>query len=110
MNPWRNFTGLASWVLRIALVLYIYTRFFGIFMQFNQQLTSFWVSAGFTALAVLLLMGGFLKQTLTVLAGLGIVILALAQIFITFNGITPALAQYFLLGAGGLYFLSHGNK
>lgn len=110
MNPWRNFTGLASWVLRIALVLYIYTRFFGIFMQFNLNVQSFWVAAGFVAMALMLLLGGFFKQTLTVLAGLGIVILAIAQIFITFNGISPSLAQYFLLGAGGLYFLTHGNK
>lgn len=110
MNPWRNFTGLASWVMRMALVLYIYTRFFGIFMQFHFSVQSFWVAAGFVAMAVLLLLGGFLKQSLSVLAGLGIVILAMAQIFITFNGMLPTLAQYFLLGAGGLYFLTHGNK
>ena len=110
MNPWKNLSGVASWTMRLALVLFIYTRFFGIFMQFNLSNYNFWFAAAFVVFGVLLLVGGFTKQGFTVLSGLMILILALLQIIPGYSGVSPTLATWLLVTAGGFYFLTHGNK
>lgn len=110
MNPWRNFAGVASWVMRLALVFVIYTRFFGILMQFRIDTLNFYFAAGFIIMGFLLLAGGFFKQTVTVVAGLGILLLSIAQMVMGYGGISPSLAQWLLIASAGLYFLTHGNK
>ena len=110
MNPWKNLTGVASWTMRLALVLFIYTRFFGVFMQFNFNTQNFWFAAAFVIFGILLLVGGFTRQGLTVISGLVILILALLQIIPGYIGVSPTLATWLLVAAGGFYFLTHGNK
>ncbi len=110
MNPWKKLTGVASWLIRLSLILVIYTRTFGIFMQLDFADTDFYIAAGFILAAVLLLVGGFFKQGLTVVAGLLILILSAIQITIAFDGITPTLSIWALTGSAGLFFLSYGNK
>lgn len=110
MKPWKKLSGMVSWLLRVALVLVIYTRFFGIFMQFNIDTTNFYFAAGFVVSAFLLLTGGFFKESFTVIAGLIITILVAIKIVMGFNGLTPMLAQWLMMGAASLYFLSNGNK
>jgi len=110
MKPWKSLSGIAVWIMRLSVVLFIYTRFFGIFMQFNLQERSFYIATAFLLSGLLLLLGGFLRQSLTVIAGLALVILAGLQIFLQFNWITPSLALWLLFGSVGLYFLTNGNK
>jgi hypothetical protein len=110
MNPWKKLAGAATWMMRLALVFVIYTRFFGIFMQFNLDQLNFYFAAGFIVLGFLLLAGGFFKQSITVFAGLGIFILAVVQIIMNYNGLSPAFAQWLLMGSVGLFFLTNGNK
>jgi len=110
MNPWKKLTGAASWLIRISVVMVIYTRMFGIFMQFNLGDTSFFISAGLLLGAVLLLAGGFFKQALTVVAGLLILILSVIQIALGYEGISPTLAIWALTASSGLFFLAYGNK
>jgi len=110
MKPWKKLSGMVSWLLRLALVLVIYTRFFGIFMQFTIDTTNFYFAAGFVISAFLLLAGGFFKESVTVIAGLIITILVAIKIVMGFNGLTPMLAQWLLMGSASLYFLANGNK
>jgi hypothetical protein len=46
MNPWKKLAGAATWMMRLAMVFVIYTRFFGIFMQFNLDQLNFYFAAG----------------------------------------------------------------
>jgi hypothetical protein len=110
MNPWRKLARVASWVMRLALVFVIYTRFFGFLMQFRIETLNFYISAGFIILGFLLLAGGFLKQSVTVVASLGIVLLSIIQMVMGYGGISPSLAQWMLIASAGMYFLTHGNK
>jgi hypothetical protein len=110
MKPWKSLSGIAIWIMRLSMALFIYTRFFGIFMQFNLQDRSFYIAGAYLISGVLLLVGGFSKQSLTVIAGLALVVLTAIQIFLQFNGITPSLALWLLSGSVGLYFLTNGNK
>ncbi len=110
MNPWKKLSGIATWSMRIALVLVIYTRFFGIFMQFNVDRLNFYLAAGFIVMGFLLLAGGFFKQSVTVVAGLGILVLAVVHIVMGYIGLTPTLAHWLLIASAGFYFLTNGNR
>lgn len=110
MKPWKSLSGIASWAMRLALVVFIYHRFFGIFMQFNLSAQGFWFAAGFIVFGLLLLIGGFTKNSLTVIAGLGLLILSVMQLVTGYQGFSGILVQWLIICSLSLYFLSNGNK
>jgi hypothetical protein len=111
MNPWKSFTGLASWVMRIAITLVIFAHFFNAFMGFNFQTLGFIIAAVFIVFGVLIFVGGFLsKHTLTVLSALVLLFLSALQAYWAFNGVTSTFSFWLLMCAASLYFLSNGNK
>ncbi len=110
MKPWRGLSGIASWAMRLALVVFIYHRFFGIFMQFQLNGTSFWFAVGFLVFGLLLLIGGFTKNSFTVVAGLGLLILSVLQLVTGYQGFTGTFVQWLIISSMSLYFLSNGNK
>lgn len=111
MNPWKSLTGLASWSMRVAIMLVIFAQFFSTFMNFNLSSLSFFMAAGFVVFGVLLFVGGFLsKHSLTVIAALVLLVLSGLQAYWSFNGITGAFAQWLLMAAVSLYFVTNGNK
>lgn len=110
MKPWKSLSGIASWAMRLALVVFIYHRFFGIFMQFNLSGQQFWFATGFIVFGLLLLIGGFTKNSLTVVAGLGLLILSILQLVTVYQGFTGILVQWLIISSLSLYFLSNGNK
>jgi hypothetical protein len=111
MNPWKSFTGLASWLLRIAMMLVIFTSFFNTFMTFNFQTLSFFIATAFVVFGVLLFVGGFLsKHSLTVVSALVLLILSVIQAYWAFDGATPGFAQWLLMCAASMFFVSNGNK
>lgn len=110
MKPWKSLSGIASWLMRLALIVFIYHRFFGIFLQFNLSGQLFYFAAAFIVFGSLLLVGGFIRQTLTVVGGLGLLILSVLQIVVNFNGLDSSFVQWLLISSLSLYFLSNGNK
>ncbi len=113
MRPVRSASGLAKWLLRIALFAYIFVLYFSTVKGFNFNYLDFYIGLIFLLFAALLVIGGFLrKHTLTVLSGLIILILSIVEMFRVFDGnmINPKFIMYLLIGALGLFFLSKGNK
>lgn len=79
-------------------------------MQFHTGSIDFYLAAAFLILAVLLLAGGILKQGVTVVSALGLLLLFALMVFRTYQDIDMALGQWLLAGAVSLYFFSNGNK
>ncbi len=110
MKPWKNFTGLAAWAMRLALLFFIYTSFAHVFLQFNLNAVNFYMAAGFLLAGLLLFIGGFLNHSYTVGAALVLVILSVIYIVQNYSGLNQALTHWFMTGAVSLYFLTNGNK
>ncbi|MFO8055472.1 MAG: hypothetical protein R6U19_09970 [Bacteroidales bacterium] len=111
MKPFKNLFPLVLWLLRLALVLVVYVRFFENLKAFNYNSLSFFISAAFTLFALLLLVGGFgRKHGLTMLSGMVIAVLSVYQM-IQLNFVTGhSLALYSLMTVAGLVFVSNGNR
>jgi hypothetical protein len=109
MKPWKSLNGLSKWLIRIAVAIWIYTRFFDTLMNFNVSEPNFYFAIGFTITGILLIAGGF-RQTLTVVAGLILLLLAVLLLVINYGGITSGFAQLLLIASVGAFFLANGNK
>lgn len=110
MSPFKSLTGVASWLLRLSFILFIYHRFFGIVMQLNFTGQRFYIAAGFVAFGILLFIGGFARQSITVVAALGLLILSIIELLARFNGIDLHLVQWVTAIALSMFFLAYGNK
>lgn len=111
MKPLKSFTGFASWLMRISVLLIVFAAFFDTFMAFNIKELSFYIAAGFMVFGLLLFIGGFMgKPTLSVLSGLVILLLSALQAYWAFKGINISFAHWIMLASVGLFFLASGNK
>jgi hypothetical protein len=109
MKPWKSLNGISKWLMRIAIVLWVYTRFSSTLMNFNVHEPNFYFAIGFIITAIMLFAGGF-RQTLTVVAGLLLLLLSVILLVLNYNGITTGFAQLLLVASVGGMFLSNGNK
>jgi hypothetical protein len=112
MKPFKSGAILAAWLLRITLLWFVYVNYFGTFPGFDLKAFVFYVHTGYILFAVLLLAGGFMqKPGLTVLSGLAIFILPVAQLIREFPD-EPAevLLLYLLPLSIGFYFFTGGNN
>ncbi len=115
MKPWTTFTGLAKWLLRIAVLLVIFTQYFNIFIDFKLDDIAFYVSAIYIVFGVLFFAGGFLsKHNLTVISALLLLLVSIYVSVIVFDGFKDEsvikFAQHVMLGAVALFFVTDGNK
>lgn len=111
MNPWKRFTGLASWMMRIAMVLVIIANFFDTFMAFELTQLRFFIALAFLMFGGLLFIGGFLsKHSLTVVSALILFGLSAIQSFLTYDGVTHTFTFWLMTAAVSIYFVSQGNK
>ncbi|PLW98121.1 MAG: hypothetical protein C0593_06495 [Marinilabiliales bacterium] len=113
MKPVRNAEPIAMWVLRIALLLYAFTYYFGTFKAFDFDSMSFWFALVILVFCGLVFIGGFgtRNNQLTLWSSLILLIMSVLQIVMEFpNGITPYLSLYILVAGVALLFLSRGNK
>ncbi len=112
MKPFRNLEPVAMWTLRVALLLYAFTYYFGTFKSFDLGDLSFWFALITLIFCGLIFIGGFSRNhQLTLWSSLIMVIISIFGIVMEFpNGITPNLAIYLLTGGASLVFLSSGNK
>ncbi len=111
MKPVKSLVPLAKWLLRIAALGIVFkSGHFNSVLGLSFQGISFYFSLAFSVLAVLLFIGGFLKNSnLTVVSGLLLsvlcVIVLLVQIGFSISGVLSILP----LAAIGFYFMARGN-
>lgn len=112
MNPAKSLLAVFYWMLRIAILFVVYTRFFDILEVFNTSTVIFYIAAAYILFTLLLFLGGFFrKHTLTIISGLFIAGLSVYQMIqIGFPPPTNGLSFYFLLTVCGLIFVGTGNK
>ena len=111
MKPYTAFSGLTRWVLRIAMLLVIFTQHYDTFMAFKINSLTFYIAAVYIIFGVLLLIGGFVnKHNFTVLSGLLLLLASIYMCFVSFDGVTSEFALYVLLGSVALIFVTDGNK
>ncbi len=111
MKPWTSFYDVAKWVLRIAILMVVFTKFYDTFMDFELNAFEFYISAVYVVFGVLLFIGGFLsKPNLTVISGLLLLLPSIYMAVKSFDGITETFALNVLLGGVALFFFTVGNK
>lgn len=112
MKPLKGIVPLAMWLMRIAILLFVYVAFFESINLLNFKVLEFYISAAFTLFSVLLLVGGFLKtSSLTVISALFLFILSIYKIVdISSGGLGLTLAMFGLFATISLFFMAAGNK
>lgn len=112
MKPFKSGQVIAHWLLRLSLVVYIALLFIPQLYLMNLNSFHFYLVAAISLFGVLLFVGGFIaKATLTVLSGMGILLLS-GYLFIKgFSGVVShSTLLYFIPSALGFYFFTKGNK
>jgi hypothetical protein len=111
MRPWKNLSGLASWMMRLAVLMIVALVFQATIMAFNLQSLHFYLAAAFVLAAIFLVIGGFFtRHTTTMMAALTLLILSGLHAYWAFAGLNVTFARYIMLAAISLQFLSNGNK
>lgn len=110
MRPLKSLAPIASWLLRVAIMVLIFQKYSDSFLTFSLQSTTFYFSAAFIVSAFFLLLGGLLSKTgYSVFSGFAILVLSLAIIFINGLSIDEVMRQTTLI-AMGAYFVANGNS
>lgn len=111
MKPIKSLVPLAKWLLRLAVAAFLIVTFINIFLDFQVQLFNFWIAAFFLLFSVLLVIGGFLyNPALTIVSGFFILVIAIIEMIMIFDGSIYSIYNYFLPAAAGFYFLARGNS
>ncbi|MFW5892071.1 MAG: hypothetical protein ACOCUQ_01585 [Bacteroidota bacterium] len=111
MKPWKVFSNVSKWFLRITLVLFVFFKYYPVFMQFSFDTFAFFTSTGFLASSLLLLVGGLIsKPSLTAIAALILFMLSVLNTYNHFDGINTAFNNWLMISAVSFYFLTNGNK
>ncbi len=111
MKPLKALSGLSKWILRIAILLAVFSQYYEPFMAFQISKFNFYVAAVFLIFAVLLLAGGFLsKHNLTVISSLFLMIASIYMCIMSYDGVTNLFTINLLIGAIAFFFVTDGNK
>jgi hypothetical protein len=113
MRPFKSLTPLASWMLRLGVLLLVGAHLWPSLRgaQFTSLTTI--VAAAFALFALLLFIGGFTKKhTLTMISGLALMLLAGWHAYSSgvFSILNQTFAAYILTGVIGFHFFINGNK
>ncbi len=111
MKPWTALTGITKWILRIAILMIVFTQYYDTFMGFKLNTFQFYIAAVYIVFGVLIFIGGFFtKHNLTVISALILFIASIYMSIESFDGITNEFAFNVLVGAVTLFFVTNGNK
>lgn len=110
MRPVKSMVPLAKWLLRIAAAAIVFQKYFDIAIGFSFKGLGYFMALGFVVLAVLLVVGGFMKTAkLTVVSGLLLWIACLIQLLGVDSFTLNNILAIFPLAAIGFYFMARGN-
>ncbi len=112
MEPIKSLIPLGKWLLRLTVVVFVYTTYFDKFSDFSFKGPDFFIATAFVLLAALLLIGGFMKRsTLTIVSALAICILSVIMMFLIEGDFKLShLYAFFTPAAIGFYFMARGNN
>ena len=114
MRPMKSATPFAIWLMRFALLTFIFLAFFGEIQRWNFTDLNYLISFAYVAFAFLLVVGGFIPGTgLTTLSGLLLFIVSVIKIVLLFldhKTFTNEMGLYLLLGAISFYFFAKGDQ
>ena len=110
MEPMKSLLPIAKWLLRLAVALVVYSKFLSTALSFSFKGSAYYVAIFMVVFTILLIVGGFLKKSsMTVISGLGILVISLILMFS--GGITiDTVAANFITAAIGFYFMASGNQ
>lgn len=109
MSPIKNLAPVASWFLKFSLGLLAYQKYFSTVMSFSFNGLFYFIALLFVIFTILILLSEIVvKQQVTVIAGLGILILSVGMMF--YHGFSVAhLQSHFIPATLGLYFVANGK-
>jgi len=112
MKPFKILFNFSTWLMRLAVLFFVITRYWESFTLFNFKSVLFYVSLVFILFGILLFIGGFLKkERLTVMSSLILILVTGYHAFLNLqSGIDYNFAVFVILGSIFFYFLSAGNK
>jgi len=111
MEFFKGLQPLASWLLRLALALIIILIYQEAVSNVNFQSPLFFLAVLSYLGAILLLLGGFLQNTLlTRIGALLLVLLGMYGIVSSFQGVDLQFSSKLIRVAIAFYFLTAGNK
>jgi hypothetical protein len=112
MKPFKSGLVIASWLLRITLVWFVYQQYFAPFTEFNVKTLEFYIQAMYVVFALLLVIGGLVKKpVVTVISGLFIFVLPVVQLIRSFPGeFQKHMLIYLIPLAIGFHFFASGNN
>lgn len=112
MKPIRTLKPLSVWLMRLAVLLFVFLAYYDTLTMFNMGSVMFYVSLIFLLFTILLFIGGFLKSgKLTVVSALILILVTGYQSFLVLkSGLDYNFALYVVLGSIFVYFLAHGNS
>ena len=112
MKPAKGLLQFASWLMRLALVFFIYVVFLHTLKTFDFKSIHFYVAVVFIVFGSLMFIGGFLgKPGITVFSGLMLFFASVYEIIILFSeGISAEIATFGIIATISLYFVTSGNK
>ncbi len=112
MKPLKSLIPIANWFLRISALAIVYSVGYVMSaLTFSFNGLPYIASLSYSIVTVLLLIGGFQKNAkLTVISGLLLIILSLADLFFVKGFSVPNLINLTPLISIGIYFLAEGNE
>lgn len=115
MKPIKTFALIASWSLRISILLFMIAMYWGDFKNINfQHLTAYTLIVFvFCLFGILLFIGGFQKNaSLTVISAIVVFLIAIYFLVTTYSGsiLNINFLIYIFPFSIALYFVSNGNN
>ncbi|HNW98654.1 MAG TPA: hypothetical protein PKK00_09630 [Bacteroidales bacterium] len=112
MKPVKGLLPFATWLMRLALAVFVFVTFIGTLKGFEYKTIQFYVALVYIVFGTLLFLGGFMnKPGITVFSGLMLFLVSVYRIIMLFSGGVDAnLAIYFIIASVSLYYFTAGNK
>jgi hypothetical protein len=112
MKPIKALQPFATWLMRLAVVFFVFIIFFSTLKGFDYKSIQFYVALAYIIFGSLLFIGGFIsKPGITVFSGLMIFLVSVYRIVMfSSEKFDTTLVQYSLVATISLYFFTAGNK
>jgi hypothetical protein len=112
MKAIKGLLPLASWFLRISILLFAYVYFFDTVKTFSFSGLYYFIALLFCISTILLFIGGLLKKpTMTIFSAILLLLVSAYQLFSLFDfNISQDFSMFFFIASANLFFISMGNK
>ncbi len=110
MKPLKNFENLATWLLRINILVVLIVLYFTYLKTAQFTNIAYIVTLAYGLSSILLILGGLQKKaTLTIISGILLFGIACYKVGSNFNIHDTIMYLHVFIGSVGLLFVSKGN-